>query len=71
MRDLFAYSKVISIFVFTLNFNLTKMKTAKLIFGLLMLTVFSLSFVSNNSDNDDENQKQTIEKARFKPPING
>ena len=47
------------------------MNKAKIILGLLALTIFSLSFVSNNSDNDDENQKQTIEKARYKIPKNG
>ena len=47
------------------------MKNAKLVFGLLMLTVFSLSFVLNNSADNDQDTKQTIEKARFKIPTNG
>ncbi len=47
------------------------MKRVKLIFGLLMLTVFSLSFMMNNSSNLDNDQKQAIEKARFKIPTNG
>jgi hypothetical protein len=46
------------------------MKKVKLIFGLLMLAVFSLSFVMDNSNNAD-NDKQAVEKARVKPPRNG
>jgi hypothetical protein len=41
------------------------MKKAKLIFGLLALTIFSLSFVSNNSTIDDENNiEQAIKKNK-------
>lgn len=47
------------------------MKKVKLIFGLLMLAVFSLSFVVNNNTNIDNESDQAIEKARFKPPRNG
>ena len=48
------------------------MKRVKLIFGLLMLTVFSLSFVMNNSSNlDNETGEQAIEKARIKIPTHG
>lgn len=71
MRDLFAYFKVISIFASTLIHILLKMKKAKIIFGLLALTIFSLSFVSNNSSNDDENQKQSIERHKIQIPTNG
>lgn len=54
----------------TLIINLTKMKKVKLIFGLLMLAVFSLSFVMDNSNNAD-NDKQAVDKRRVKPPSNG
>ncbi len=49
------------------------MKKAKIIFGLLMLTIFSLSFVLNNSNTSDneKNQKQSIEKWRIIVPKNG
>ncbi|MDC9721756.1 MAG: hypothetical protein PSN34_03150 [Urechidicola sp.] len=47
------------------------MKKVKLVFGLLMLAVFSLSFVMNDNSNTDNDQQEAIEKARYKPPING
>ena len=43
------------------------MKKAKLIFGLLALTIFSLSFVSNYSTVDDGNDtEQAIKKNKTK-----
>jgi hypothetical protein len=71
MRDKFAYIIVFYIFVFTLIYNLTKMKNAKLVFGLLMLTVFSLSFVLNNSSDNDKEDQQTIERLKIRVPTNG
>lgn len=53
------------------NLNLTKMKKVKLVFGLLMLAVFSLSFVANSNADVDNDSKQTVEKARYKIPKNG
>ena len=46
------------------------MKNAKLVFGLLMLTVFSLSFVLNNNSND-EDKGNAIQKSYKKLPTNG
>jgi len=47
------------------------MKKVKLIFGLLMLTIFSLSFVMNDSSNLDDDKKQAIDKTRIKIPTHG
>ena len=47
------------------------MKRVKLIFGLLMLTVFSLSFVMNNSSNLKNESDQAIDKTRIKIPTHG
>lgn len=45
------------------------MKKAKLIFGLLMLTIFSLSFVMNNNSQDGEQKEAVSKKIRI--PSNG
>ncbi len=47
------------------------MKKAKLVFGLLMLAVFSLSFVMNDNSNADNDNNQSVEKAKCKIPTNG
>lgn len=48
------------------------MKKVKLVFGLLMLAVFSLSFALNaNSVKENDKEEQAIEKARYKIPRNG
>ena len=47
------------------------MKKVKLVFGLLMLAVFSLSFVMNDNTDADNDNKQSVEKARCKIPTNG
>ncbi|MGK0127333.1 MAG: hypothetical protein ACI87F_000837, partial [Candidatus Azotimanducaceae bacterium] len=54
------------------NLNLTKMKKVKLIFGLLALVIFSLSFVMNDNSNTDNDTKQAIDKTKIKKlPRNG
>ena len=47
------------------------MKKVKLIFGLLMLAVFSLSFVMENNTSSDNDTEQAVDKRRVKPPSNG
>lgn len=53
------------------NLNLTKMKKVKLVFGLLMLAVFSLSFVMNDNTKTDNDNKQVIERDKVRIPANG
>lgn len=36
-----------------------------------MLTVFSLSFVVNNSSDNDKDDQQTIERHKIRVPTNG
>jgi len=48
------------------------MKKVKLIFGLLALAIFSLSFVMNDNSNTDNDTKQAIDKTKIKKlPSNG
>jgi len=47
------------------------MKNVKLVFGLLMLVVFSLSFVMNDNSNNDNDQKQEAVKKSIRIPTNG
>ena len=47
------------------------MKKVKLIFGLLALAIFSLSFVMNDNSNTDNDTKQAVDKRRCKIPTNG
>jgi len=47
------------------------MKKVKLVFGLLMLAVFSLSFVMNDNSSADNDNKQEAIKKTVKLPING
>jgi hypothetical protein len=54
------------------NLNLTKMKKVKLIFGLLALVIFSLSFVMNDNSNTDNDTEQAIKKNKTRGiPSNG
>lgn len=47
------------------------MKKVKLVFGLLMLAVFSLSFVMDNNSNVDNDTKQEAVKKGINLPPNG
>ena len=48
------------------------MKKVKLIFGLLALTIFSLSFVMNDNSNTDNDTEQAIKRCCTKGiPSNG
>ena len=47
------------------------MKKVKLIFGLLALVIFSLSFVVNDNSNTDNDTKEAVQKSRCKIPTNG
>lgn len=54
------------------NLNLTKMKKVKLIFGLLALVIFSLSFVMNDNSNTVNDKEQAIKKNKTRGiPSNG
>lgn len=54
-----------------INKILLKMKKVKLVFGLLMLAVFSLSFALNANSVEENDKEQAIEKKRLRPPTNG
>ena len=47
------------------------MKKVKLVFGLLMLAVFSLSFVMNDNSNTNNDKKQEAVKKSIRIPVNG
>jgi hypothetical protein len=48
------------------------MKKVKLIFGLLALVIFSLSFVMNDNSNTDNDTEQAIKKNKTRGiPSNG
>ena len=47
------------------------MKKVKLIFGLLALVIFSLSFVMNDNSNTENDKEQAVDKTRCKIPTNG
>ena len=50
------------------NLNLTKMKKVKLVFGLLMLVVFSLSFAMDNNSSADNDKQEAVKKGIPLPP---
>jgi hypothetical protein len=47
------------------------MKKVKLIFGLLALVIFSLSFVVNDNSNLDNDTEQGILKSKVRVPTHG
>jgi len=47
------------------------MKKVKLVFGLLMLAVFSLSFVMDHNSSADNDKKQEAVKKSIRIPVNG
>jgi hypothetical protein len=47
------------------------MKKVKLIFGLLALVIFSLSFVMNDNSNTENDTEQGILKSKVRVPTNG
>jgi hypothetical protein len=53
------------------NLNLTIMKKVKLIFGLLALVIFSLSFVVNDNSDTENDKEQAIAKKDVRRPTNG
>jgi hypothetical protein len=47
------------------------MKKVKLIFGLLALVIFSLSFVMNDKSNTENDKEQAIAKKDVRVPTHG
>jgi hypothetical protein len=47
------------------------MKKVKLIFGLLALVIFSLSFVVNDNSDTENDKEQAIAKKDVRRPTNG